>query len=60
MTVKNIYDFLDSIAPYSDMCGWDNSGLYYGRSSAVRVVLRQLQSRSLSFSQSVLHSAVPS
>lgn len=30
MTVKNIYDFLDSIAPYSDMCGWDNSGFNLG------------------------------
>lgn len=28
--VKNIYDFIDSIAPFSRQCEWDNSGLIVG------------------------------
>lgn len=30
MTVKDIYDFLDSIAPFSSQADWDNSGLIVG------------------------------
>ncbi len=29
-TVKNIYDFIDSIAPFEKQCEWDNSGLLIG------------------------------
>lgn len=29
-TVKNIYDFIDSIAPFCRQCEWDNSGLTVG------------------------------
>ena len=29
-TVKNIYDFIDSIAPFERQCNWDNSGLLIG------------------------------
>lgn len=29
-TVKDIYDFLDSIAPFDTQCEWDNSGLLVG------------------------------
>lgn len=29
-TVKNIYDFIDSIAPFEKQCDWDNSGLLIG------------------------------
>lgn len=29
-TVKNIYDFIDTIAPFRMQCEWDNSGLIVG------------------------------
>ncbi|MBQ2848620.1 MAG: Nif3-like dinuclear metal center hexameric protein [Clostridia bacterium] len=29
-TVKNIYDFIDDIAPFEKQCEWDNSGLIVG------------------------------
>lgn len=29
-TVKNIYDFIDGIAPFCKQCEWDNSGLIVG------------------------------
>ena len=29
-TVKNIYDYIDSIAPFEEQCEWDNSGLLVG------------------------------
>lgn len=29
-TVKNIYDFIDSVAPFEKQCEWDNSGLLVG------------------------------
>ncbi len=29
-TVKNIYDFIDRIAPFDTQCEWDNSGLLVG------------------------------
>lgn len=29
-TVKNIYDFIDGIAPFEKQCEWDNSGLIVG------------------------------
>lgn len=29
-TVKNIYDFIDSVAPFEKQCEWDNSGLLIG------------------------------
>ena len=29
-TVKDIYDFIDGIAPFSAQCEWDNSGLIVG------------------------------
>ncbi len=29
-TVKDIYDFIDSIAPFSAQCEWDNSGIIVG------------------------------
>lgn len=32
-TVKNIYDFIDSIAPFCMQCEWDNSGLIVGDES---------------------------
>lgn len=32
-TVKDIYDFIDSIAPFDKQCEWDNSGLLVGESS---------------------------
>ncbi|MBO5859502.1 MAG: Nif3-like dinuclear metal center hexameric protein [Clostridia bacterium] len=36
-TVKDVYDFIDSIAPFSAQCEWDNSGLIVGESDkAVR------------------------
>ncbi len=42
-TVKNIYDFIDSIAPFEKQCEWDNSGLLIGNScreiSKIGVVL---------------------
>lgn len=42
-TVKNIYDFIDSIAPFETQCEWDNSGLLVGDScreiSKIGVVL---------------------
>ncbi len=42
-TVKNIYDFIDSIAPFEKQCEWDNSGLIVGNScreiSKIGVVL---------------------
>lgn len=28
--IKNIFDFLDSIAPFDSCCSWDNSGLLVG------------------------------
>ena len=31
-TVKDIYDFIDRIAPFSNQCEWDNSGLLVGES----------------------------
>ena len=30
MKVKEIYDFIDSFAPFSTQCEWDNSGLLIG------------------------------
>lgn len=30
ITVRNIYEFLDSIAPFETQCEWDNSGLLIG------------------------------
>ncbi len=42
-TVKNIYDFIDGIAPFCNQCEWDNSGLLVGDSckeiSKIGVVL---------------------
>lgn len=32
-TVKNIYEFIDSIAPFEKQCEWDNSGLLVGNPS---------------------------
>ncbi len=29
-TIKNIYDYIDSIAPFETQCEWDNSGLLIG------------------------------
>lgn len=29
-TVKNIYDYIDSIAPFCKQCEWDNSGIIVG------------------------------
>lgn len=29
-TVKEIFDYIDSIAPFSSQCSWDNSGLIIG------------------------------
>lgn len=31
-TVKDIYNFLDSIAPFNKQCEWDNSGMLVGES----------------------------
>ena len=31
-TVKDVYNFIDSIAPFSAQCEWDNSGLIIGES----------------------------
>ena len=33
-TVKDIYNFLDSIAPFDTQCEWDNSGLLIGSEDA--------------------------
>ena len=33
LTVKDVYDFIDGIAPFSKQCGWDNSGLIIGNKS---------------------------
>lgn len=30
MKIKEVYDFIDSIAPYNTQCEWDNSGLMTG------------------------------
>ena len=30
MTIKDIYDYIDSFAPFSAQCDWDNSGLLIG------------------------------
>ena len=30
MKIKEVYDFLDSVAPYGTQCSWDNSGLMAG------------------------------
>ena len=30
MTVREVYDFLNSVAPYNTQCEWDNSGLMTG------------------------------
>ena len=30
MKIKEVYDFLDSIAPYDTQCEWDNSGFMCG------------------------------
>ena len=30
MKIKEVYDFLDNIAPYNTQCGWDNSGFMCG------------------------------
>ncbi len=30
MKIKDIYNFIDSFAPFSSQCEWDNSGLLYG------------------------------
>ena len=30
MKIKEIYDFINSIAPFSSQCEWDNSGLLAG------------------------------
>lgn len=30
MTVREVYDFLNSVAPYDTQCEWDNSGLMTG------------------------------
>lgn len=42
-TVKNIFDFIDGIAPFEKQCEWDNSGLIVGNScrevSKIGVVL---------------------
>ncbi len=35
ITVKNISDFIDSIAPYSSKCEWDNCGVLVGDSEKV-------------------------
>ena len=32
-TVKDIYNFIDSIAPFSQQCEWDNSGMLVGESN---------------------------
>ena len=32
-TVKDIYDFINEIAPFGNQCEWDNSGLLVGESS---------------------------
>lgn len=34
MTVKDIYDFIDGIAPFSTQSAWDNSGLLVGNACA--------------------------
>lgn len=34
MKVKDIFDFLDAMAPYDTQCSWDNSGLMTGSYSA--------------------------
>ena len=33
-TVKNIYDYINSIAPFEKQCEWDNSGLVVGNLNA--------------------------
>ena len=30
MKIKEIYDYIDSFAPFSTQCEWDNSGLLIG------------------------------
>lgn len=38
-TVKDVYNFIDSIAPFTKQCEWDNSGLVVGESGkAVRKI----------------------
>ena len=32
-TVKDIYDFINEIAPFGNQCEWDNSGLLVGESN---------------------------
>lgn len=32
-TVKDIYDFIDTIAPFAAQCEWDNSGMIVGESN---------------------------
>ncbi len=29
-TTRDIYNFIDSIAPYDTQCDWDNAGLLIG------------------------------
>lgn len=42
-TVKDVYDFIDSFAPFDTQCDWDNSGMIVGESlkpvSKIAVVL---------------------
>ena len=38
-TVKDIFEFIDSLAPFSTQCDWDNSGMLVGdRNKTVRKI----------------------
>ena len=38
-TVKDIFEFIDSLAPFSTQCDWDNSGMLVGdRNKMVRKI----------------------